>query len=178
MTLRLALFGNDTPDPGADIARSLLIKLRVALALPLFLLLLFFLLFFNSLELWLATGQKKQTEKPVSEDLIVHIALSSLRSLCCICRLSGMGKPRVETRKAGKVPLQDSYTNSPVSHVFNFFFSICWKHRVCVYVLVRQGVNHNNVDALSRHPCLSVHCRHCERLEIKEELATEEGRIW
>ena len=38
----------------------------------------------------------------------------------------------------------------------------------------RWGVNHNNADALSRRPCLSVHCRHCERLEIKEELQRKE----
>ena len=35
-------------------------------------------------------------------------------------------------------------------------------------------MNHNNADALSRRPCLSVHCRHCERLEIKEELQRKE----
>ena len=38
----------------------------------------------------------------------------------------------------------------------------------------RRGVRHNNADALSRRPCLSSDCRHCARLETKEELKREE----
>ena len=38
----------------------------------------------------------------------------------------------------------------------------------------RRGVRHNNADALSRRPCLSSDCRHCARLETKEELQREE----
>ena len=32
----------------------------------------------------------------------------------------------------------------------------------------RPGAKHGNADALSRRPCLSNDCRHCDRLEIKE----------
>ena len=92
----LALIGVDTQDPGTDTATLLLFNLIVALAFLLFLL-RFFLFCFNSVALWSATGQNRLTEKPVLLDLAVHIhlALSSLRSLCCNCRLSGMGSPRV-----------------------------------------------------------------------------------
>ena len=32
----------------------------------------------------------------------------------------------------------------------------------------RPGLKHNNADALSRLPCLSLHCKHCDRLESKD----------
>jgi hypothetical protein len=38
----------------------------------------------------------------------------------------------------------------------------------------RQGLKHNNADALSRRPCLSQHCKHCDRLESKEVETTPE----
>ena len=38
----------------------------------------------------------------------------------------------------------------------------------------RRGLKHNNADALSRHPCLRDDCKHCHRLEAKEELQREE----
>ena len=33
----------------------------------------------------------------------------------------------------------------------------------------RQGAKHNNADALSRRPCARDECRHCDRLDQKEE---------
>ena len=36
-------------------------------------------------------------------------------------------------------------------------------------IVHRAGRNHNNADALSRRPCLSDMCSHCERIEKKEE---------
>ena len=33
----------------------------------------------------------------------------------------------------------------------------------------RQGAKHNNADALSRRPCAQDMCRHCDRLDQKEE---------
>ena len=36
----------------------------------------------------------------------------------------------------------------------------------------RQGLKHNNADALSRRPCLSQHCKYCDRLESKEAANT------
>ena len=32
----------------------------------------------------------------------------------------------------------------------------------------RPGKSHSNADVLSRHPCLSQSCRHCDRMESKE----------
>ena len=39
----------------------------------------------------------------------------------------------------------------------------------------RQGLKHNNADALSRRPCLLQHCKHCDRLESKEVETTPEN---
>ena len=36
----------------------------------------------------------------------------------------------------------------------------------------RSGLKHSNADALSRRPCLAQHCKHCDRQETKERLAT------
>ena len=38
----------------------------------------------------------------------------------------------------------------------------------------RSGLKHNNADALSRRPCLAQHCKHCDRQETKERLATSD----
>jgi hypothetical protein len=39
----------------------------------------------------------------------------------------------------------------------------------------RQGAKHNNADALSRRPCAHDVCRHCDRLDQKEEHLREEA---
>ena len=36
----------------------------------------------------------------------------------------------------------------------------------------QQGLKHNNADALSCRPCLSQHCKQCDRLESKEAANT------
>ena len=36
----------------------------------------------------------------------------------------------------------------------------------------RQGLKHNNADALSRRPCLAQYCKHCDRLESREAART------
>ena len=38
----------------------------------------------------------------------------------------------------------------------------------------RQGAKHSNADALSRRPCAQDMCRHCDRLDQKEEQSREE----
>lgn len=37
----------------------------------------------------------------------------------------------------------------------------------------RPGKSHSNADTLSRRPCLSQYCRHCDRMESKEHAALQ-----
>ena len=38
-------------------------------------------------------------------------------------------------------------------------------------------MKHNNADALSRRPCLFNHCKHCDRLDSREEMATSQNGL-
>ena len=52
-----------------------------------------------------------------------------------------------------------------------------WLQELQQYIFTvehRRGLKHNNADALSRRPCLRDDCKHCHRLEAKEELQREE----
>ena len=49
-----------------------------------------------------------------------------------------------------------------------------WIQRLQEYdfeVVHRAGLKHNNADALSRRPCLTNNCRHCDRLETRDNPA-------
>ena len=53
-----------------------------------------------------------------------------------------------------------------------------WLQRLQEYdfeIIHRAGLKHNNADALSRQPCLTNNCQHCDRSEARENQANTES---
>ena len=138
-TLGLALIGVDIAPVVAPRLAAVVVVVVVGLAILLscrlwmtFAFLLLFLLFFvGSLQTRhiMVSNRPEEADREamaVSEDLAVHITLSSLRSFYCSCKLSDIGNPRVGRLAKYCTPLSRTAIWIALSAMFTCFFFIWW----------------------------------------------------